>query len=160
MTQTDWSETDYDSISWHDNHVYGLEIHEGEHGTGKLILHLDYILEWLPPINGAYSFRIAPAILAFREVSGLKLELDYLNMSAAITAFSIDGISREAVTYATGYNSYRWRISINWPEGSFTFEAPGFNQRLLAAPMISSAQMLPASVRIAAIAGRTFPDLL
>ena len=160
MTQTDSSEVDYDWISWHDNHVYGLEIHEGEHGTGKLILHLDHILEWLPPVNGAYSFRIAPAILSFREVSGLKLELDYLGVSAGMTPFSIGQISREAVTYATGYNSYRWSISINWPEGFITFEAPGFTQRLLAAPVVSSDQVLPASLRIEAIAGRLSRDPL
>jgi hypothetical protein len=154
MAQTGWSEADYDSLSWHDNHVYGLEIQEGEHGTGELILHLDHIVEWLPPVDGACSFRIAPAILSFREVSGLKLALDYFNVSAAMTPFSIGEIVREAITYATGYHSYRWSISINWPEGLITFEAPGFTQRLLAAPVISSDQFLPASLRNAAIAGR------
>lgn len=160
MTQTDWSEADYDSLSWHDNHVYGLEIHEGEDGTGKLILHLDHILEWLPPINGTYSFRIAPAILSFHEVSGLKLELDYLAVSAGMTPFSIGQISRETVTYTTGYNSYRWSISINWPEGFITFEAPAFTQSLLAAPVVSADQVLPVSVRTAALAGRASGDVL
>lgn len=158
MTQIEWSEADYDSISWHDDHVYGLEVHEGEHGAGRLILHLDHILEWLPPIDGAYSFRIAPALLSFNQVSGLRLEIDYLSVSAGMTPFSIGQISREAITYPTGYNSWRWNISINWPEGFITFEAPGFTQRLLAAPVVSSDQILPAAVRIAAIADRASGD--
>lgn len=160
MTQTDWSDADYDLLSWHDNHVHGVELHEGEHGTGTLILHLDYILEWLPPINGGYSFRIAPAILSFHEVSGLKFELDYLSVSAGMTPFSIGHIAREAVMSATGNTSYRWSISINWPEGFITFHAPAFTQRLLALPVVSSAQVLTVSARNAAIVSRAAGDIL
>lgn len=39
-----WTEADYEKFSWHDNHVHGISICEGEHGTGELILDLDYML--------------------------------------------------------------------------------------------------------------------
>jgi hypothetical protein len=35
MNQREWTEADYDRMSWHDNHVYGLQIEAGEHGTGR-----------------------------------------------------------------------------------------------------------------------------
>lgn len=71
-----------------------------------------------------------------------------------MTPFSVGQISREAIDYPTGYTSYRWNISINWPEGVITFDAPAFTQRLLAAPVVSSEQVLSAAARNAAIADR------
>jgi hypothetical protein len=129
MDAIHWSETDYDNLSWHDNHVHGLKICEGEHGTGQLVLDLDYILEWMPDGN-QFKFRIAPATLTFRRVSDLTISLNYVNPSAAITPFSISSITREPYTYTNGYSTFRWSIGINWPEGEITFIAEGFNQML------------------------------
>lgn len=136
------TEADYDTMSWHDANVYAFEIREGDHGTGEIALHLDYILEWLPPVNGAYSFRIAPAVLTFRSVTGLQLELDYLSVSAGLTPFTIAQISREMIRYPSGYCSYQWRISINWPEGYVTFEAPGFDQEFVGSAVVKAEQCL------------------
>lgn len=33
-TKTEWTEADYPTVSWHDNHVHGLQIRAGEHGSG------------------------------------------------------------------------------------------------------------------------------
>jgi hypothetical protein len=142
-----WTEADYDDLSWHDNHVYGLEIHEGEHGAGELVLHLDYILEWLPPVDGRFSFVVAPAILTFRDVFGLRLELDYQSVTAAMTPFSIGRIDREEVRYSTGHISYRWTVTINWPQGILTFEAPGFTQELIGNPLVTQEPCLSISQR-------------
>ena len=93
-----WTQDDFDSMSWHDNHVHGLTIHSGEHGTGELILDLDYILEWLPAVEGRYRFVLAPADLCFHDVTDLRISLDYVNPSAAITPFSISNIGRQEHT--------------------------------------------------------------
>ena len=137
-----WTEADYPSMSWHDNHVHGIEIRSGEHGTGELLLDLDYILEWLPPIEGTYRFLIAPATLHFREVTELQLSLDYLSPQAALTPFSISEVRRDEHVYSNGYTTFRWSIVVNWPEGKIAFIATGYNQTLRASPIITTEQCL------------------
>jgi hypothetical protein len=136
------TEADYDAMSWHDASVYAFEIREGEYGTGEVTLHLDYILEWLPAVDGAYSFRVAPAVLTFRSVSGLQLELDYRSVSAGLTPFTIGQISREVVNDSTDFRSYQWNISINWPEGHITFDAPAYEQEFVGSALVTSEQCL------------------
>ena len=141
MPKTRWHTADYDEMSWHNNHVHGLAIRAGEHGTGELALDLDYILEWLPSGN-LISFRIAPATLVFHEVSNLNLALDYLQPLAAITPFSLGNISRQPHVFPNGYSTFRWEVAINWPEGFITFLAAGFEQTLRGEPCLTSNQWL------------------
>jgi hypothetical protein len=126
---------DFDTYSWHDNHVHALRIRSGEHGTGELVLDLDYILEWLPPRDGAFTFRVAPATLTFHGVVDLRVSLDYAGPSAGMTPFSIQGIDRELYLYGNGFSAFRWRIPVNWPDGEITFIASGFTQVLRAPPV-------------------------
>src|SRR5205807_5681820 len=39
-----WDESHFDQMSWHDSHVHGVHIREGNHGCGDLELDIDYIL--------------------------------------------------------------------------------------------------------------------
>src|SRR3954470_11103808 len=50
--------------------------------------------------------------------------------------FTIAGIERDALTYPTGYASFRWRLSVNSPSGLITFESPGFTQTLRRPPIL------------------------
>jgi len=120
-----WRTADYDKMSWHDNHVHGLRIEAGKHGTGTLELDLDYIIEWLPPMNGRYRFRIAPSTLVFTGVFALQIGLDWKSVGAGMTPFSISSIGREKLDYP---KAWRWSIGVNWPEGVITFESTGFTQ--------------------------------
>jgi len=129
-------------MSWHDNHVHGLTIHSGEHGTGELILDLDYILEWLPAVEGRYKFVLAPANLCFRDVTDLRISLDYVKPSAAITPFSISNVGREEHIYPNGFKTFRWSIGVNWPEGALEFIASGFRQTIRGVP-ITTAEQVP-----------------
>lgn len=124
-----WTEADFEKLSWHDVHVHGLRIVEGEHGAGDLLLDIDYILEWQKQ-EKSFSFRIAPATLSFHQITDLKLSLDFATPTAGIVPFSLFGITREPITYPTGYKSFSWELEIVWPEGSFTFKAPRFTQTL------------------------------
>lgn len=150
MAQKSWTEADFQSLSWHDNHVHALEIRAAtpDHGTGELVLHLDHILEWLPPVDGKYLFRVAPAVLTFKEIFGLRLELDYTSVQAGMTPFSIGNIDREQILYPTGHVSFRWTIQINWPAGAITFEAPAFAQELVGESVTSSTQALSRAKRL------------
>ena len=132
-----WTDADFESMSWHDTHVHGLQIEGGgEHGTGTFVLDLDYIVEWLPPIEGVFQFRLAPATLTFHNVFGLKIELDWVG--AAMTPFSISAIGRKKLQH----DSWAWSIGVNWPEGFITFESTGFTQVLRAAVITKFEQCL------------------
>ena len=148
MTDT-WTETDFDTLGWHDSHVHGVRILDGEHGTGELWLDLDYILEWLHPATegGSFRFRIAPAMLRFRDVTSLRISLDYTTPTTAIGPFSLDGIERELFSYPNGYEAYRWTLNVNSPDGQITFESSGFTQSLTGAVVETDSQQLDSSQR-------------
>ena len=147
-SKTKWTETDYPSMSWHDNHVHGMRLVEGAHGTGKLEFDLDYILEWTKNDSGTICFKIAPASLKFREVSNLKVSLDYGAISAAMGPFSIDGIERRTEERER-YTATLWSIKVNFPVGEIRFEASGFTQVLRRGAVTSENQVLSSSERTA-----------
>jgi hypothetical protein len=146
---TVWTDADFDRLSWHDNHVHGLHIREGEYGAGGLTLDIDYIVEWLCPVGEAVTFRLAPADLTFHDVTDLRIQVDYAVATAGTTPFSIAGIERMPV--ASG--GYRWTIALSWPRGGITFHASGFRQILRAAAVVRSQQGLTAADRASMMVG-------
>lgn len=138
-----WQTNDFDKMSWHDVHVHGFELDrfDQEQGACDLTLNIDYILEWKEH-GGGYTFLVAPALLRFKSVFGLRMEVDYARPSAGMCPFSIDEIEREKVVYPTGHTSYKWRVKINWPSGGISFEAPGFDQELTGSPKRQGKQWL------------------
>ncbi len=127
-----WTEKEFDQLSWHDNHVHGISLREGEGelGSGELILDLDFILEWKQYKSG-FKFRIAPAWLTFHDVTSLAIDLDYAGFEMG--PFSLDGIKRGAAHYE-GFPHAPWSIAVNWPKGQISFDAIGFTQRLRGTP--------------------------
>ena len=133
-------------MGWHDVHVHALRIEEGEHGAGALVLDVDYILEWRTDQSG-FSFRVAPATLRFHEITDLRIALDYATPTSGMCPFSLGGITRELVTYPTGYQTFRWLLSVNWPHGEISFKGPGFTQELAGPEVTSSDQWLSPAQR-------------
>lgn len=139
--QTEWTNADFETLSWHDCHVYGFTLEEGEYGTAELAFDLDFIVEWLCHPGPPWRFRVAPATLTFHKVFGLRFELDYATPGAGMTPFSLAGVERED-GYPGASPSVRWRLPINWPSGMITFESPGFTQRLRRPPILVDRQRL------------------
>lgn len=140
MTDYVWTDADYDKMSWHDAAVHGLRLIEGEHGSGELVLDIDYILEWLK-VGNHFKVRFQPSTLTFHEVFGLRMSLDYKSCSAAFTPFSINGIERRS-EQRIGCVVHIWTIPITFPMGQITFEAKGFEQRSRGEPRLSDAGAL------------------
>lgn len=132
----------YESTSFHDNHIHGFSILEEEHCSGSLVLDLDHIVQWLPPVDGRYHFLLAPALLTFHDISALVISINYAAVSAAIVPLSIREIRREPVVYPNGYQAWKWTISLNWPQGEFSFDSAGFTLALQAQPIQSEGQYL------------------
>jgi hypothetical protein len=135
-----WTDQQFEEMSWHDNHVHALRIVEGKHGSGELILDLDYILEW---INGAdgFQFRIVPVCLTFLEVTNLRISLDYATPTAALGPFAIHAIERHSEARER-YVAQVWNILLNWPNGEIMFDATGFVQRVTGATVLTHDQLL------------------
>ena len=134
-----WTTDDFESMSWHDVHVHGLRLdgYKETHGSADLVLDIDYILKW-DGAGDSVRFTVCRADLRFHDVFGLKLSLDYATPTAGMCPFSINGIERELVGSSTGYQSFKWRLPINWPKGSLEFQAPGFTQVLTGTPQVQS----------------------
>jgi hypothetical protein len=148
-----WGTADFEALSWHDVHVHGfrLEGFNAEEGSAELVLDIDYILRWQESGEG-FLFTVCQAVLRFHSVFGLKLELNYAAPSAGMCPFSVAGVERELLVAPNGHKSYRWRIPINWPQGSLEFEAPGFTQTLIGEPHFQSQQFLPPEKRNGSVA--------
>jgi hypothetical protein len=76
-----YTEADFDRLSWHDCHIWRVELCAGdpEEGdwTSDLVLDVDYIVEWLCRVGGVGQFRVAPATLAFHGVTDLRINIDW-----------------------------------------------------------------------------------
>src|SRR5712671_1521699 len=134
-----WTADDFEAMSWHDVHIHGfcLDSFKKENGSADLVLDIDYILKWDKSGN-TFLFTICRADLRFLDVFGLKLILDYATPTAGMCPFSLSGIEREVPKLPNGYQSYKWRLPINWPKGSLEFQAPGFTQVLTGTPHVQS----------------------
>jgi hypothetical protein len=41
-----WTEADFDAMGWHDNAIYAIAVEPVPDNPGRLLLDLDYIVEW------------------------------------------------------------------------------------------------------------------
>jgi hypothetical protein len=136
-----WTDADFDRMSWHDNHVHGIQLVAGQNGEGELILDIDHILEWLRDGDGGFKFRVQPATLAFHGVMFPRIAIDYASATAAFGPFMIHGIERRAEKRER-YEAQIWKLPISWPGGQIEFEARGFTQRPAGNAVVTSSQLL------------------
>ena len=161
MAETTHTEADFETLSWHDCHIWGLAFHVGDPGeadwTSDLVLDIDFIVEWICGAQDRAQFRVAPATLAFHGVTDPRIGIDWGNSGfrVALHGIAIDRIERERVADQKVFLDrpyYAWRIRLNWPEaGEITFGAVGFTQTLLAEPVVTDRQHLSLGERRALV---------
>ena len=128
----------FDPLLWHDNALHAFRIEAGADGMGELVLDIDHIVEWLPPLPGTttYRFRVAPAELRFHEASDLVVTLDYTAPRFALLPMTLHDTQRTPRTFPNGYRSFDWTMTLSCPhDGQIRFSAVGYSQRLLAPPV-------------------------
>jgi hypothetical protein len=61
-----WTEADLESLGWHDNAVHAVAVEPALPCPGRLLIDLDYIVDWVHPTApaGPFSFWVCPATLA------------------------------------------------------------------------------------------------
>lgn len=142
----------FDTLSWHDCHVWCLELRAGDAESGDwtsdLALDIDYIAEWICGASGHAQFRVAPATLVFHGATDLRVAVDPETQGTqiALHPWSIDRIERAPIAEQSVHLDrpyYRWRIALNAPrDGEIVFGAWGFTQTLRAEPLLSERQLL------------------
>lgn len=146
-----WTQKDFEELSWHDCHVWGLEIRAGDSSQGdwtcELVLHLDYICEWQCGTNRHYRFWVAPARLVFQNAEDLLIAIDWKERQGGhlmIYEPALDGIERENIPPTSnrpGNNTFRYTLRTNSPDGGLiSVTTDGFTQTLLAAPELIDQQ--------------------
>ena len=139
------TDSDFESLSWHDNIVYGLRLDVGDAKRGNwrsdLILDIDHIVEWVRAEPAEMRFRVAPATLTFHNVTDLRIAVDFGDSGGQImmNELSIATIMREAIAdqkTCLDRTYYRWLIELNLPRGGeIAFGASGLTQDLRADPV-------------------------
>jgi hypothetical protein len=135
------TDADFDSTSWHDNHIHAVRFIEGKDGTGDLELDLDHIVEWLKGEGSGFKFKVVPVTLTFHEVMFPRIAIDYGAASAAFGPIMIHGIERRTEQKAH-YVATIWKVPCTFPPGEMEFEASGFTQTARGQPVLSDSQSL------------------
>ena len=153
-----YTESDFDRLSWHDCHIWAIELRVGdpsnEDWTSDLALDIDFIVDWICSVGEGGKFRVAPATLVFHGVTDPKIDIDWgrSGFQAALHPVSIGNLERERIQDQKVYLDrpyYSWTICLNWPNGGvITFGAVGFTQTLRAEPIVSENQHLSLSERL------------
>ena len=140
------TETDFERLSWHDNHVYGLRLDIGDiyadDWRSELVFDIDHIVEWVRGDDHRIRFRVAPADLTFHGVTDLRLGVDWGDSGhrTSLSEMSIAGIQRHRIENQIIFLDrpyYRWVIELNSPaDGEIGFGAVGFTQVLRAVPLL------------------------
>ena len=153
-----YTESDFDRLSWHDCHIWAIELRVGdpnnEDRTSDLALDIDFIVDWICSVGEGGKFRVAPATLVFHGVTDPNIDIDWgrSGFQAALHPVSIGNLERERIQDQKVYLDrpyYSWTICLNWPNGGvITFGAVGFTQTLRAEPIVSENQHLSLSERL------------
>ena len=151
------TEADYQAMSWHDDCLYGISLRPPDPSVddwrSDLLLEIDHIVEWVCDPEGTCRFWVAPAEIVFHGVTDLSIKIDWgrTDRRQTVSAASIHSIERERLADQQVYLDrpyYSWAIDLNWPkEGTITFGAWGYTQRLRGEPVLCDQQQLSPAER-------------
>ena len=140
-----YTEADFDRLSFHDCHIWGLEFRAGDPDRGEwvndLVLDIDYIVEWICGVGGGAQFRVAPATLVFEGATDLDIAVNWgeSGFRCALHQPSIDHIERDR---------HSWKIRLNWPAGGvIAFGAAGFTLTTRGEAILTDRQKLSLAER-------------
>jgi len=147
-----YTEADFDRLSWHDCHIWAVELRAGDSDdqdwTSELVFDIDYIVEWICGVGSGGQFRVAPATIVFHGVTDPRIDIDWgcSGFQASLHPVSIGSVERELIQNQKVFLDrpyYIWKIHLNWPDTSeIVFGAVGFIQTLRAEPVLTGKQYL------------------
>ena len=78
-----WTEADFETMGWHDNAVHAFAFEPAPPYPGRLLVDLDYIVEWVSPVppETRFTFWMCPSTLVFDQAWDLSGDIDLLRSS-------------------------------------------------------------------------------
>jgi hypothetical protein len=141
VAKTVWTDADFDAMGWHDNAIHAVALEPAPGHPGRLLLDLDYIIEWVrpEPPSRRLSFWICPATLVFDRAWDLTADIDLQGWSFQLF---LDRISR------SGPDERGWsQWTLTGDHFTIALSAPGFTQYLRRAPVYSPGPWLSVQER-------------
>lgn len=131
-----WTERDFDFMGWHDATIHGLVFRPQSY---SLVFDLDYILKWVEPVppEQFFSFWVAPATLAFENVSEVEISLQ-----SDLPQLTLFGIERGDEQPTPDGRFKSWRYTLDGDQGTISFRATGFTQKFRNFPVQTGQQSL------------------
>lgn len=128
-------------MGWHDCAVHAIAFEPALPHPGRLLVDLDYIVEWVCPTAPATSFTfwVCPATLVFAEAWDLVGDIDLRGFSFEPSLDAVERVGPDPV------GGFEWTLAGH--EFRLTLHATGFTQYLRRPPMHSSAQRLSVDQR-------------
>ena len=141
VARTVWTNADFDTMSWHDNAVHAVALEPAPDHPGRLLLDIDYILEWVPAEAPAttLSFWICPATLVFDRAWDLTSDINLQGWSFQLF---LDAIERSG---PDDRGFFDWTLVGD--HFTIGLNAPGFTQYLRHPPIYSPGYWLSADER-------------
>ncbi len=132
VAKTVWTDADFDQMNWHDNEVHAIALEPALPEPGRLLLDIDYIVQWVPPQppSRLLSFWICPATLVFDPASDLTTEIDLEGFSFSL---SLESVQRSG---PDEHGIFEW--TLDGDRFTVGLRASGFTQYLRRAPVYSS----------------------
>ena len=132
LEKTLWTDADFDVMGWHDATLHALAIQADDY---RLLLDLDYIFKWVPPVppEECFSFYVAPVTLVFEGAQALSFNFG----CRYIETFQFQGLHRSdpRPTAVDSLTDWAWRLELN--EGENSLRAYGINQWVRRTPALS-----------------------
>ncbi len=111
----------------------------------NLLFDIDYILAWLCEGPGStFRFAISPATLAFEHVNNIAFEGKPMCQDTLLDINSLTRVENPTIPGAS-LPTYRW--SMEGHDGSFTFDAAGFELHIRRPPVVTDQQTLDYAAR-------------
>ena len=141
VAKTIWTDADFDAMGWHDNAVHAIALEPAPSEPGRLLLDIDYIVEWVPPEAPATTlgFWICPATLVFDRAWDLTTDIDLHGWSFQLFLNAIERSGPDEHGY------FDWTLAGD--HFTIGLSAPGFTQYLRHAPIPSSGHWLSVEER-------------
>jgi hypothetical protein len=136
-----WTAADFDQMSWHDCAVHAIAVEPAPPHPGRLLVDLDYIVEWVCPTPSAdtFIFWICPATLVFDEAWDLVGDINLRGFSFELSLETLDRTGPDE------HDSFEWTLA--GPEFTLAMRATGFTQYLRRPPIRSPHQRLSVAER-------------
>jgi len=136
-----WTDADFDAMGWHDATVHALAIEPEDQDPGRLLVDLDYIVEWVQPTEDKdpFGFWVVPATLVFAHAWDLTVDIDL--HSAALE------LELNAITRTPGQPFGRSIWTLEGHNFTVTVTSEGFRQYLRTEPLWSPSQQLDTAQR-------------